>query len=362
MASPRPPLPFRKGSRRTLSITSAKTIPPLPVTWLWADRIALGTLCLLGGREQVGKSILAYTIAANITQGRLPGCTVGTPRPVLVVATEDSWEHTIVPRLMAADANLDLIYRLQVHVSNGDETSLTLPLDLGELTALVQQLHPALLILDPILSRLAPNLDTHKDAEVRVALEPLVRMADATQLAIIGLIHVNKSGSGDPLTLLMGSRAFAAVARSVLFVLFDPDDDTQRIRLMGQAKNNLGRIDLPTLTFTVDNVCVAHTPTGDVWTGQLTWLPDSSKSLFDAITTTPMTAGDLTAVQEAYDWLHDYLESLNGPADSAAVKRAGQHAGHTLRTLHRARERLHLIVSHAGYPRRTFWTLPIIAT
>ena len=59
-------------SIRRLRVTSAD-IKVRPVHWLWADRVALGTLALLGGREGIGKSTLAYQLAADITRGRLPG-------------------------------------------------------------------------------------------------------------------------------------------------------------------------------------------------------------------------------------------------------------------------------------------------
>ena len=91
---------------RHVVLTSADSIKPRPVFWLWKNRLALGTLGLLAGREGVGKSTLGYWIAARITQGDLFGCFAGTPKAVLVCATEDSWEHTIVPRLMAAGADL----------------------------------------------------------------------------------------------------------------------------------------------------------------------------------------------------------------------------------------------------------------
>jgi len=60
--------------------------------------------------------------------------------------------------------------------------------------------------------------------------------------AVVGLIHVNKSVSTDALNTIMASRAFAAVARWVLFVMIDPDDESTR--LLGLPKNNLGRTDL----------------------------------------------------------------------------------------------------------------------
>ena len=54
----------------------------------------------------------------------------GEPRQVIVAATEDSWEHTIVPRLMAAGADLDKVLRIDVTTADGVETSLVLPRDM----------------------------------------------------------------------------------------------------------------------------------------------------------------------------------------------------------------------------------------
>ena len=51
---------------------------------------------------------------------------IGHPRAVLVCATEDSWEHTIVPRLIAADADLTFVYRVEVE-ANTVHVGLSLP-------------------------------------------------------------------------------------------------------------------------------------------------------------------------------------------------------------------------------------------
>ena len=58
---------------RRIQLTRASSIQVRAVRWLWADRLALGTLALLGGREGIGKSIVAYTLAALLTRGRLEG-------------------------------------------------------------------------------------------------------------------------------------------------------------------------------------------------------------------------------------------------------------------------------------------------
>ena len=52
-------------AERTLLLTPASSIAVRPVRWLWTDRLALGTVSLLGGREGVVKTILGYTHAAD---------------------------------------------------------------------------------------------------------------------------------------------------------------------------------------------------------------------------------------------------------------------------------------------------------
>lgn len=341
---------------RAIHLTPASRIMIRPVRWLWGERIALGTLCLVGGREGVGKSLLTYTLASQLTRGTLPGVYLGLSKSVIISASEDSWEHTIVPRLMAAGADLARVFRIDVTTSDGNESALQLPVDLKELQRAILEQDAALVVLDPLLSRLSTDLDTHKDADVRVALEPVVKLADASGCAAIGLIHVNKSASSDPLTMLMGSRAFAAVARSVLFVMTDPDDATKR--LMGQAKNNLGRVDLPTLAFKISGAKVADTIEGEVWTGRVDWLGDSTRTLSDAIAVSSGTATEQTERNEAAEWMTQYLESVGGACDSFVLKKAGNRAGHSTRTLQRARVKIGLIISTFGFPKQTGWALP----
>jgi RecA-family ATPase len=345
---------------RLVSLRDATTIKIRPVHWLWKDRIALGTLCLVGGREGIGKSLFAYSLAAQLTRGLLHGVYAGLPRAVIVAATEDSWEHTIVPRLMAAGADLELIYRVHVTTKQGAEVSLTLPADLQEFERVVREVEAGLILMDPLMSRLSAKIDTHKDAEVRTALEPIVAIADQTSTSIIGLIHVNKSTSTDPLTMLMGSRAFTAVARTVLFVMKDPDDPTKC--LLANAKNNLGRMDLKSLQFSIAEVTVADTDEGVITTAQLRWCGESERTLQEAIDSNSGTQADRGAAKEAADWLEDYLTSKGGSAESQDAKQAGAKAGHAERTLKRAAsEYLHCLMGPVpgSFPRRTFWALPV---
>lgn len=352
-------IPGSKPQRR-IALTRASEITMRRVKWLWDGRIPLGVLSLLGGREGIGKSTVCYQILADVTRGRIPGEYLGTGQPVIIAATEDSWEHTIVPRLTAAGADLDLVYRVEVATADDVMTGLVLPVDLAELQDLIIAVGAAVVLLDPLLSRLDGRLDTHKDADVRRALEPLVALAHASGAAVLGLIHVNKSGSGDPLTSLMASRAFAAVARAVLFCMVDPEDESGVRRVLGNPKNNLGRDDYPPMVFTIENTVVGDDPEDGkpIECGRVVWQDHSPRGLRELIAISQQSHKVKTATDEAAEWLSGYLTENGGRVLSAKIKSdADNDEEISLATLKRALRKLPVVVESQGYPRETYWCL-----
>lgn len=351
----------QRGARlrtRRLVVTPASQIKARAVRWLWEGRLPFGELTLEAGREGIGKSTVAYDIAAQVTRGRLAGCCQGQPRAVIVVTGEDSWEHTIVPRLLAAGADLELVVRVNVEMRDLGTMELSLPDDIAELDQVVRELDAALILLDPVISRLSRKIDTHKDADVRSALEPTVRLAHATGASVLGIIHVNKGSSNDPLNTVMGSRAFVAVARTVLYVVRDPDDADDKVRLLGVAKNNLGRSDLPTLKFTIQSATVGTTEEGDsIEAGRIVWLGEAERSIRQAVE----DASDgikSTAIADATTWLREYMRGGPGWALSSTIKAAGQREGFHGKTLERASKRVGLVVSRSRQQKGpTVWAL-----
>jgi energy-coupling factor transporter ATP-binding protein EcfA2 len=315
-------------SKRKLKLTWANTIEQKPVHWMWEHRIALGTLALLAGREGIGKSTLAYTLVADITKGLLPGAHFGKPKTVIIVATEDDWSFTIVPRLNAAKADLTKVAR--VEPTDPDEYGISLPRDIEELSEIAKEYETALILLDPLMSRVDAKLDTHKDSEVRKALEPLVKMAGESGAAVLGIIHVNKSGSSDPLSTLMGSRAFSAVARAVLYVVQDPEN--LDLKVMGQPKNNLGRSDLPDLAYTLKQVTVGEWEGEEITSVQLNWAGDKPSGHIRSLMNTKNTAK--TKTELAAEWLEELLS--NGPLPSQEVKELAKLEDISEATLKRA--------------------------
>jgi hypothetical protein len=298
---------------------------------------------MIAGREGIGKSLLLTWKTAGITCGTLPGIYAGTPRPVFYCATEDSWQHTIVPRLMAAGANLTLVYRVEVEAIEATagtsfRVELSMPRDCDLLAAEVKRLEVALVVLDPLMSAVDRAVDTNNDREMRTVLEPLARLADDTGCMIVGLGHFNKSGDADPLNLVMGSRAFAAVVRAVLVAARDPDAQDGSC-VLSQAKNNLGRLDLPSLTYAVQSATV-ETPEGEANVGRLHFTGESAKSVADILADAG-AASERTERAECAEWLKQALEA--GPRRSREVEAEAENiGGFSHRTLTRARKHLHV--------------------
>jgi hypothetical protein len=319
-----------------LRLVPASTVKIRPVRWAWEGRMPAGALTLIPGREGIGKSLLLVWLTAQLTRGTLPGVHHGTPRPVIYAATEDSWSYTIAPRLIAAGADLDMVYRVEVVEEDAAVLPLTLPRDCARLGEAIKRERVAMLALDPLMSVIAPNLDTHRDRELRVALEPLVAVADATGCAVAGLAHFNKSVSVDALNLITGSRAFSAVTRAVVAVARDPEAEDGSC-VLSQEKNNLGRVDLPSLRYDVLDATV-ETDEGEAHVGRLRFLGEADRSVSD-ILGDRSDASDRSERDDAAEWLRDLLEREGGQLPAKEVKAAARAAGIAERTLDRAREK-----------------------
>lgn len=232
---------------RRVVLRAASGMKMSRVRWLQGaeagGHIPLGGITLLAGREGIGKSTITYDIIAKVTTGKLRGEFYGTPKGVIIYATEDEWEAVILPRLTAAGADSGRVFRAEAE-EDGAKDWISFPRDLVRLATQAREHDVVLLVLDPIMSIIDGKLDTHKDREVRQALDPLSRFAQAVGLSVLGLIHVNKSSGTDPLNSVMGSRAFSAVARSVMYCIRVPAQDAAEGApdefLYSQEKCNLG--------------------------------------------------------------------------------------------------------------------------
>jgi hypothetical protein len=344
---------------RTAKVTWADTIEPEPVRWAWEDggegRIPAGSLSVAAGREGTGKSSCGIWLASQITRGTLDGCFKGTPRKALYVAVEDSWKHTLVPRAMAARADLSLLGRFEVVTTtlDGRETalSLSLPHDNDLLTETIIANNIALVVIDPLMSVIGSTIDTHRNREVRDALDPIVRIADETGAVFFGIAHFNKSSGTDAASLISGSGAFKDVPRSVFG--FARDDDGQT-RIMTQVKNSLGRDDLPSRTYTIESVTI-DTKKGPANTGRLLFTGETERTVADVLRDSRRDGGG--GAMTAADFIATYLRGAGGQAPANEVIAAGLAAGFSESTLKNARAKVADSRSSGFKDKSHVWTL-----
>jgi AAA domain len=321
---------------RRLQITWADTITPEPVRWGWIHhdqgRMALGSLAVAAGREGCGKSQFGIWLAAQITNGTLPGLLFGKPRRVLIVATEDSWKHTIVPRLMAAGANRSMVGRVDA-ISEGDEAlTISLPKETSLLEVEINKHDVALVILDPMLSAITADLDSYRVRDMRSAIEPLVAVADRTGCLMLGIAHFNNGNGTDVATLLSGSHAFRDIPRAIFGFA-----KTKTERVLSQVKNSLGRDDLPSFAYTIEEATV-HTQKGDAVVSKFVLGDVSHRDVADLLADGDDEESDIG--NAAQEFLLNYLMTNNLVAPASKCIAAGTANGYTADQMKKARARM----------------------
>jgi hypothetical protein len=303
------------------------------------------------GREGIGKSLFCAWLAAQVTTGCLPGIHYGQPRSVVYAATEDSWERTIAGRLHVAGADLTRVYRVDVE-QVGALVPLCLPRDCDALAEQINRHDVALMILDPLISAVDPRINVNQE-ELRSALEPLAALADQTGASIFGLAHFNKAGGNDALSRITGSRAFAAVARAAIAFARDPQADDGTC-VLSQVKNNLGRLDLPSLRYVVESVTVPTEEGPGQW-GRLVFTGETEthvEALLNAADSPDNSDDDQDELEE---WLRSYLALCHGSAPAAHVFQQGARLGFSKDRLKRAKKRLRITSTKAS---NWAWQLP----
>ena len=330
---------------RRLVLTPASEIQPEPVVWAWEDngsgRIPAGSFGLFAGREGTGKSSFLIRLAAEVTKGELDGAFKGKPRAVIYMAVEDSWKHTIVPRLMAAGADLAKVYRAEVETIEGETVTLSLPYDNRLLEEVIRDHEVALVALDPLMSAISDHLDTHVNRQVRQALDPLARMADRTGCIVGGIAHFNKSTSTDASSLITASGAFKDVARFIFAFAADQEDGSSVIT---QTKNSLGRGNLPSLAYRIIEATV-RTAKGPTKVGRFVLDGPSARTVQDILS--DQGGEERDAKTRAEDYLRQAL--ADGPRRTKEVEEEAREAhGITKRTLERARSALKIAAGKSG--------------
>jgi len=217
-------------------------LSPEPVRWLWQHWLALGKLHILAGAPGQGKTTIALSMAATITiGGSWPDGSRCAKGNILIWSGEDDPADTLLPRLLAAGADRSRCFFIEgARNERGDVEPFDPSRDLQGLLQAIEQIGGIrLLVIDPVVS--AVTGDSHKNTEVRRALQPLVNLAAACDCAVLGITHFAKGGQGaDPAQRVVGSVAFTAVARVVMVAAKVKGEEGEDKRVFARSKSNIG--------------------------------------------------------------------------------------------------------------------------
>lgn len=222
-------------------LVNGSDLTPEPVRWLWEYWLALGKLHILAGAPGQGKTTIAIAAMATVTiAGRWPDnsrCEAGN---VLMWSGEDDPADTLLPRLIAAGADRSRCYFVQGTRIDGELQAFDPARDMAALEYQARAIgNIKLLVVDPVVSAVAG--DSHKNTEVRRALQPLVDLASRLDAAVLGISHFSKGGAGsDPASRVVGSIAFTAVARVVLVAAKVKSEYGEDRRILARSKSNIG--------------------------------------------------------------------------------------------------------------------------
>lgn len=328
----------------SVEVTCAVNIPARPIDWIWQDHLAAGKLTLLAGSPGTGKTLIALRCAAIVSNGglhghRWPDGSFSPTGDVLVWSGEDGIEDTIIPRLMAANADLSRIHVIGATHERGKQRPFNFDTDLPLLEERILQIPDLrLLIIDSIVQ--AVSGDSHKNSDVRRALEPLTALADEHGFAILGISHVTKHSKGkNPVDRVAGSLAFGAVARVVLMtskIASGQMEEISQCSVLVRAKSNLGSDHGGFLYETQSaDVMAAHRP---IETSKVSWRDavEGSASEILAWAEGGDSVPESGAVGQAKAFLLNQL--ANGPLPAKEVESAAAAVGISHSSLRRAKK------------------------
>jgi AAA domain-containing protein len=317
--------------------TTAADVPIRPVRFLWRPFLPLGKVTVLAGAPGQGKSQLTAYMAAAATRAGFFHSDIEEPGDAILMTAEDDLGDTVVPRLQAANADLSRVQFVNMRrTMPGGITSdglIRLPGDLATLQLRLNAGGVRLVVLDPVASFVGREHSTYVNQDVRDVLDPVVTLAAYYGVAIVLVMHLNKSESKTWATKIGESHAFQAVARTVLALAPDPDDEdgaegtdkilaATKLNVMHTGRGYAARLKVEPAT---------------VYAADMTPIETST---IKVVGTSSIAADDLLADQtergarrDALDFLVDVL--AQGPMEAKPLQAAAKSAGVSWRTVQR---------------------------
>jgi putative DNA primase/helicase len=342
-------------------LEKGSSITPLEVEWIWSYWLAAGKVHLLGGAPGQGKTTLALALMATLTcGGRWPDGSKSSTGNVVMWSGEDDPADTLIPRLMAMGANRDRVYIVKGSKRGDEAVPFDPARDMAALAEAVRKVGDVrLIVVDPIVS--AVPGDSHKNAEVRRGLQPLVDLAAEMRAAVLGITHLSKGTAGrDPTERITGSIAFTAVVRVVLLAAKIRGDDGSDKRILVRSKSNIGP-DEGGFEYSIDQIEAAP----GIVASRVLWGAAVDGTARQLLAEAEAEAGvEAESATSAKTVAADFLRQLlTAPTPSETVKAEAKSAGLSFATVRRASDELgvHKRKGTGSLGSAWYWSLPEVA-
>lgn len=352
-----PPLPVVVKDQRAPKVVNLASITPTKQDFLWWPYLPLGRVVIVAGAPGHGKSQLSAYIAGMVSRGSFED-DVTKPSRVLMLCAEDDLATTVVPRLLATNAdvrNIDTINVISEHDGLTVTGMIRLPTDAGIIHTWVKQ-HPdaRLIVLDPVASFFDRSHNMLVNQDSRDALGPLVAIAETYGVTVVIILHLNKTETKDFANRIAESHGFQALARSVIALGPHPDDEERERgsrKVIALTKANLVKPGNHAKECEVRSATLgSYDP--PIETSELVIVGDCK---IDAETLL-LSVSERTARVEAGAWLVEFFEEDDW-RKSADVRKAAMTDGHSWRTVERlARELGYQRAKQPGIKHGPWWT------
>jgi len=342
------------GSQTGLVVVRASTVKIKPIKWIWPGILAAGKFVLLAGDPGLGKSQVSLFICSVISNGGqwpVSGEIYNEKDNILILSAEDGNNDVIVPRLKAVKADLERIHIIEaVKTEDGKEKTFDLSNDVEKLEKLAMLVdNVKMIIIDPISAYLG-KIDSHRNTEVRNALNPVIKFCEEIGACLLCVTHLNKGGgSGNALSRVTGSIAFSAAARASFVITRDPDNPDRRLML--PLKNNLAK-DTHGFAYKIEEKEVSG-----IITTCVAWESDKINLSAEEVLTTQ--GGKAENKLFAEEFLREELKDGFEIPSNELYKRAEEH-GISPKVLWNTKDKIGAKACKKGFNEGWVWYLPIV--
>ena len=318
-----------------IGLAQTREVQMAKVDWLWSNHLARGKLTLLSGPSELGKSQITIDLAARLSKGtEWPD---GDPAPLggtIILSSEDGIADTVVPRLVAAGADLSRVYCVTSVKINGVSRTFSLQTDLQRLGEKIREIGGVLMVvIDPVTSYMGSKIDSHRTTDVRAVLEPLSKFAEEYRVAVLLISHPQKAAATKVLNAVTGSAAFVHAPRMTFICIPEPENKTRTLFLAG--KNNIGR-KAEGLGYSIEGCFVG--PDESISTSRVVWDDLPVRITADEALEKDAEKKKGNATSEAKDFLRERLDI--GPREVKDIEDEAEAHGISKRSLERARKKL----------------------